>query len=301
MQSEELQAYLGSIAHLSVHTQQAYARDLRQLVDWCKSANISNWSHLDSRLLQKYIAQRHRQGMNGKSLQRNLSSIRRFFDYLEKRDLVDNNPARGLMPPKSEKRLPKLLDVDEAAQLLEFDEDDPLQIRDRALFELMYSSGLRLSELVALDTNSLDLTDRVVTVVGKGRKTRVVPVGRLAIKAIQRWLQHRQAMAKTDETALFVSQRGTRLGHRSIQKRIRDRAIQQGLNTHVHPHMLRHSFASHMLESSSDLRAVQELLGHADISTTQVYTHLDFQHLAKVYDAAHPRARKKNVNPPDED
>jgi len=189
--------------------------------------------------------------------------------------------------------LPKVLDVDQTTRLVDINAADPLAQRDRAMLELMYSSGLRLSELVALNMDEVDLDDAIVGVTGKGNKRRYVPIGRYAVDALNRWLQIRGGLASSEETALFVSRRGKRLGARAVQERLRQWAIRQGLPTHVHPHMLRHSFASHLLESSGDLRAVQELLGHADIRTTQVYTHLDFQHLAKVYDAAHPRARRK--------
>jgi len=194
---------------------------------------------------------------------------------------------------KTARRLPKVLDVDQTIQLVEIDEDDPLAIRDRAILELMYSSGLRLSELINLDMNEIDFSDALVTVTGKGKKTRTIPVGRHAVSALKTWLKKRNQFADENETAIFVSRRGRRISARNIQQRLKQWAIKQGLANHVHPHMLRHSFASHLLESSGDLRAVQELLGHADISTTQIYTHLDFQHLAKVYDKAHPRAIKK--------
>ncbi|MEE8234476.1 MAG: tyrosine-type recombinase/integrase, partial [Gammaproteobacteria bacterium] len=207
-------------------------------------------------------------------------------------DIVTQNPAVGLVTPKTPKKLPNTLDADQATQLVEIDATDPCAVRDKAIFELMYSSGLRLSELVNLNLESIDFADTIVTVIGKGNKTRKVPVGRYAIKAIKAWLKQRTAMIDSDLAALFVSNWGRRISIRTVQQRLRGWAIKQGLATHVHPHMLRHSFATHMLESSGDLRAVQELLGHADISTTQVYTHLDFQHLARVYDEAHPRAKR---------
>ena len=200
----------------------------------------------------------------------------------------------GINTPKSPKTLPKTLDVDQTIRLVEIADETPLSIRDRAILELMYSSGLRLSELTGLNLDSIDISDAIITVTGKGRKTRKVPVGRQAIKALKSWLKVRSEFTDNDENALFVSKRGTRISTRSIQKRLDQWAIKQGLVTHVNPHMLRHSFASHLLESSSDLRAVQELLGHSDISTTQIYTHLDFQHLSRVYDRTHPRAKKSN-------
>jgi integrase/recombinase XerC len=206
--------------------------------------------------------------------------------------LTKHNPAHGINTPKSPKRLPKTLDVDQTIKLVEITDEGPLAIRDRAILELMYSSGLRLSELKDLDLGSLDLADAIVTVTGKGNKTRKVPIGRQAIESLKKWLTVRREFKCEDEAALFVSNRGLRISTRSIQKRLDQWAIKQGLATHVNPHMLRHSFATHLLESSSDLRAVQELLGHSDISTTQIYTHLDFQHLARVYDKTHPRAKK---------
>jgi integrase/recombinase XerC len=206
---------------------------------------------------------------------------------------VQANPAEGVRAPKVNRRLPHTLDADQLAHLMELPGDTPLDRRDRAIMELFYSSGLRLSELVALDVTDMRSSDGLLQVTGKGNKARRLPVGRFAQAAIEDWLSERAHLARADEAALFVSQRGTRLSPRSVEARLRQRAIEQGMPRHVHPHMLRHSFASHVLESSGDLRAVQELLGHADISTTQVYTHLDFQHLAQVYDQAHPRARRK--------
>ena len=262
------------------------------MLEYCDSQGIGSWADLDGRQLRSFIAKRHRQGIGGRSLQRNLSAIRAFYRYLIQSNVVSHNPAHGIVTPKTAKKLPKTLDTDEAVQLVEIKDTGSLSIRDKAIWELMYSSGLRLSELVGLNLDSIDFGDGIVTVTGKGNKTRKVPIGRHAIKAVKQWLKDRAQMTDAEQQALFVSNRGTRISQRSVQSRLRDWAIKQGLSTHVHPHMLRHSFATHILESSSDLRAVQELLGHADISTTQVYTHLDFQHLAKVYDKAHPRAKK---------
>jgi len=263
------------------------------LLEFVNAQEVHQWNELDGRQIRSFVTWRHRQGIGGRSLQRNLSATRAFYRYLIGEGIAQHNPAEGVQAPKSPKKLPKLLDVDQAARLLEIDDKDPLAIRDRAILELMYSSGLRLSELVMLDLVSLDLADAVVTVVGKGNKTRAVPIGKQARKAIKQWLNIRDKMANDEEFAVFVSQRGNRISRRSIQQRLKQWAMKQGITSHVNPHMLRHSFASHLLESSGDLRAVQELLGHADISTTQVYTHLDFQHLANVYDDAHPRAHKK--------
>lgn len=296
MQSSEtqlLESYLKTLQHLSNHTRNAYQRDLDHLQTYCNKQDIAKWSELDGRQIRGFVAWRHRQGTGGRSLQRNLSAIRSFYRYLLEQGKVKNNPAEGIIAPKSARKLPKVLDADQTAQLVEIDQKDDLAIRDKAMLELIYSSGLRLSELVSLNLTDIDFSDRIVTVIGKGKKTRSVPVGKHAIKAIKNWLKIRQALVDESEQALFISKRSKRISSRSVQERLRQWAIKQGLSNHVHPHMLRHSFASHMLESSGDLRAVQELLGHADISTTQVYTHLDFQHLAQVYDKTHPRAHRK--------
>ena len=292
-EASRIDLFLGTLQHLSDHTRKSYQRDLKVLLEFVNGQEVHKWNELDGRQIRSFVAWRHRQGIGGRSLQRNLSATRAFYRYLIGEGVAQHNPAEGVRAPKSPKKLPKLLDVDQAAQLLEIDDKDPLAIRDKAILELMYSSGLRLSELVMLNIDSLDLVDAVVTVVGKGKKTRVVPIGKQARKAIEQWFKCRDKMANDEEFAVFVSQRGNRISRRSIQQRLKLWAMKQGITNHVNPHMLRHSFASHLLESSGDLRAVQELLGHADISTTQVYTHLDFQHLANVYDDAHPRAHKK--------
>lgn len=292
MEQVRVDEFLSSLHHLSPRTREAYRRDLALLVRYCLDKGISSWNRLDGRQLGSFIASRHRGGIGGKTLQRNLSAVRAFYRYLIRLDLAARNPAQGLVTPKTPRRLPRTLDVDQASQLVSINDQEPLSVRDRAILELMYSAGLRLSELTGLDLDGIDLTDAIVTVTGKGNKTRKVPIGRPAIQALRQWLVQRQDFATADQRALFVSQRGARINPRTIQSRLKQWAIRQGLATHVHPHMLRHSFASHILESSGDLRAVQELLGHADISTTQIYTHLDFQHLARVYDTAHPRAKK---------
>ena len=289
----KIDAFLGTLQHLSGHTRKAYAGDLAFFLDYCKQLDVNGWQDLDGRQVRGYVTQRHRKGIGGRSLRRNLSSVRAFYKYLLTRGEVTQNPAEGITTPKMEKRLPKTLDVEQSARLVEIKGDKELAVRDRAILELMYSSGLRLAECVGLDQYSIDIRDALVTVRGKGNKTRKVPVGKYALDAVSAWLKVRPQLAALGETALFVSTRGNRLSTRSVQQRLRHWALKQGLDTHVHPHMLRHSFATHMLESSGDLRAVQELLGHADISTTQIYTNLDFQHLAGVYDQAHPRARKK--------
>jgi integrase/recombinase XerC len=236
----------------------------------------------------------HKNGLGGKSIQRWLSSLRTFFNYCIKNQWINKNPVNGLTAPKSPKKLPKTLDVDQVNQLLSFTTANWIDFRDHAIIELLYSSGLRLAELSGLNLTELDLKECSVRVTGKGNKTRTLPVGRQAIEALKIWLQYRQNKVATESTAMFLNIHGKRLSPRSIQDRLKKISIRQGMQGKIHPHMLRHSFASHMLESSGDLRAVQELLGHQNISTTQIYTHLDFQHLAKVYDKAHPRASKKS-------
>jgi integrase/recombinase XerC len=291
-----LERYFNHLQHerrLSPHTLSNYRRDLTRLVEYCDNSGIAGWQQLDSQSVRTFVAWRHRKGAGGRSLQRELSALRSLFKYLLREGVVGYNPGLDIPAPKSEKRLPNALDVDQTTHLVEIEGDEPLVLRDRALMEIIYSCGLRLAETVGLDTDSIDRHDATVRVVGKGSKARVVPVGREALKALARWLQVRSQLAPPGEKALFVSQRGRRLSPRSVQQRMYEWGIRQGIASRVHPHMLRHSFASHILESSGDLRAVQELLGHADIATTQIYTHLDFQHLAKVYDAAHPRARKR--------
>ncbi len=290
--------FLETLGHLSPHTRSAYRHDLRILLDYCNAQEIARWRNLDGRQLRGFVAWRHRQGIGGRSLQRCLAAIRAFYRHLIARGMAAQNPALGIYAPKAPKRLPKVLDVDQAARLVNIEDDGLLSIRDRAMLELMYSSGLRLSELVNLDLDHLDLEDALVKVTGKGGKTRNVPVGRYAVLALTQWLAARSGMAAgADQHAVFLSRQGRRLSPRTVQQRFKHWAVRQGVAGHVHPHMLRHSFASHLLESSGDLRAVQELLGHADIATTQVYTHLDFQHLARVYDATHPRALKKKSIP----
>lgn len=291
-----LSRFFDSLRHerrLSPHTLKNYQRDLRQFLTWCETQKIARWSRVSQHQVRAYIAQRHRQGMSGKSLQRELSSLRSLFDYLLREQQVECNPARGVRAPKAQRKLPATLDADQINQLLEQPADDPLVLRDHAMMELFYSSGLRLAELVSLNLVDLDLDDASLEVTGKGSKTRRAPIGSKARQALEAWLGVRMALAAPLEEALFVSRRGRRISPRTVQQRTQLWAKKAGSPTDVHPHMLRHSFASHLLESSGDLRAVQELLGHADISTTQIYTHLDFQHLAKVYDQAHPRAKKK--------
>jgi integrase/recombinase XerC len=285
--------YLRFERRLSPRTVSAYRRDLAEFIHWCDERQIRLPDGIDSQHVRHYAATRHRQGLSPKSLQRHLSAIRAWFRYLLREGRVAANPAEGVRAPKVKRRLPHTLDADQVGHLLEIPGDGPLDRRDRAIMELFYSSGLRLAELVAVDVADVQSSDGLLQVTGKGRKSRRVPVGRLAREAIDTWLRARPQLAAAGETALFVSRRGRRLSPRAVEARLRQRAIEQGMPRHVHPHMLRHSFASHVLESSGDLRGVQELLGHADISTTQIYTHLDFQHLAEVYDSTHPRAKRK--------
>ena len=279
--------------NLSPHTRKNYALDLAALQLYCGQQEITDWKRLDVHHVRAFVAARHRQGLAPKSIQRLLAAVRSFYSYLQQEGAAVNNPAVGVRAPKAAKRLPKTLDADAMAHLLQIPGDEPEDVRDRAIMELLYSSGLRLAELISINLAELNLSEALVTVTGKGSKTRIVPVGRHALAAISEWLKVRSHLAKPDDTTLFVGGRGGKLSPRTVQARLRRWGKQQGVNQGVHPHLFRHSFASHLLESSGDLRAVQELLGHANISTTQVYTHLDFQHLAKIYDAAHPRARKK--------
>lgn len=294
----EVQAFIDYLRYerrLSPRTVEAYRRDLLEYLQFCEQQGLNPWHRVGQQQVRHYTAARHREGLSGKSLQRHLSSLRGMFRHLLREGRIDKNPAEGVRAPRTQRKLPATLDVDQVAHLLEIPGGEPLDLRDRAIMELFYSAGLRLGELAALDAHSTRNADGLLDILGKGRKVRRVPIGRMAGQAIEQWLQVRGELARDDEPALFVSRRGGRLSARSIEARIQRRAQQQGMPRNVHPHMLRHSFASHLLESSADLRAVQELLGHADISTTQVYTHLDFQHLAQVYDQAHPRARRKKT------
>jgi len=280
-------------------TIKGYRRDLALFFDYCRGLSLNqgqaldHWQQFNEHHVRVFIAQQHRSGLGGRSLQRLLSTLRSLFRFMLDAGLIRNNPATDVKAPKTGRKLPALLDVDQMQQLLADNDSGVLAVRDRALMELVYSSGLRLAEVAGLDVTDIDAADNTVRVTGKGSKTRVVPVGRQALEVIRLWRQQRVGLADSDETALFVSRKGRRLSHRAIQSRLAYWAGRQGLSSHVHPHMLRHSFASHLLESSGDLRAVQELLGHADIATTQIYTHVDFQHLASVYDQAHPRARRR--------
>ena len=280
----------------SQYTVKSYKRDLNCLSTYCESKSISLWTDLKQTDIRSYMASRHRQGLSSTSLQRELSAIRSFFNFLLKNQLTDNNPGQYIKAPKKTRKLPKTLDVDQIKSLLEAGTNSTIEIRDLAMFELFYSSGIRLSELAQLNLTDIDLTDKSLMVrSGKGGKSRMLPIGSKAVAAINTWLEHRIKSVTSTETALFISTRGTRLGQRSIELRLKQWCKKKGIAEHIHPHMLRHSFATHLLESSQDLRAVQELLGHSNISTTQIYTHLDFQHLADVYDSAHPRAKRKFI------
>ncbi|UNG19160.1 tyrosine recombinase XerC [Stutzerimonas zhaodongensis] len=291
----DLDAYfehLRTERQVSPHTLDGYRRDLVKVLSFCEKQQLVEWGQLKSPHVRQLIAEQHRHGQSGRSLARLLSSLRGLYRYLNQEGRCAHDPAAGISAPKGERRLPRLLDTDRAMQLLDGGvEDDFIGHRDQAMLELFYSSGLRLAELVGLNLDQLDLPAGLVQVQGKGNKARVLPVGRKAREALEAWLPMR-ALSNPPDGAVFVSQQGRRLGPRAVQLRVRQAGVRE-LGQHLHPHMLRHSFASHMLESSQDLRSVQELLGHADIGTTQIYTHLDFQHLAKVYDQAHPRAKRK--------
>lgn len=297
-----VQAYLAELAEQrrqSPHTLSNYGRDLRRLLQAAAERPLADF---DTLAVRRQVALLHGQGLSGRSLARLLSAWRGFFKWLLQRGLVPANPCAGIKAPKSPKRLPRALSVEETLGLLDQTPDtgdDRLNRRDQAMFELFYSSGLRLAELASLNLDVLEgmLVEGEVRVLGKRSKVRLVPVGSKAREALAAWAAVRQQLAAPEEQALFVSQRGRRLSLRMIQERLRLRALQAGITTRVHPHMLRHSFASHVLQSSGDLRAVQEMLGHASIASTQVYTHLDFQHLAQVYDLAHPRARRGSNSP----
>jgi integrase/recombinase XerC len=305
---ERFRRYLATERRCSPHTIAAYTRDLRSLGSYCDRSGLVSWSAVDSGHLRSFAARLHASGLGPRSIQRRLSAVRSFYEFLQReghalrgaaaadgeREVakIRSNPGQDVRAPKAARRLPQTLDADQMARLLEIPAGEPFAARDRAIMELLYSSGLRLAEIVGLDLGSLDLPDRTVHVLGKGEKARVVPVGRVALRTLEQWLGERAGLARSDEQALFVGRSGRRLGRRAIELRVAYWARRQGLSARVYPHLFRHSFASHLLESGAELRGVQELLGHADIATTQIYTHLDFQHLARIYDATHPRARR---------
>ena len=285
--------YLRSERELSIHTQQNYKRQLTCIVEQLLELGVENWQQVDAGWVRQIASKGMRSGLKASSLAMRLSALRSFFDYLVRQQILPANPAKGVSAPRKARPLPKNLDVDEMNQLLEVKDDDPLAIRDRAMMELMYGAGLRLSELVNLNVRDISLTKGDLRVIGKGDKERIVPFAGLAREWVANWLKLRGNIAHADETGLFVSKLGHRISNRNVQKRMAEWGQKQAVSSHINPHKLRHSFATHMLESSGDLRAVQELLGHANLTTTQIYTHLDFQHLAKVYDAAHPRAKRR--------
>ena len=292
-QQELLRDFLDQLVQqrrMSAHTASNYARDIRALLALCGERVPGSLTAHD---IRRFIATLHARGLAGRSLARMLSAWRGFYRYLARHHGATHNPCLDIRAPKSPKRLPQSLSPDEAARLVSIEGNDIGAVRDRAIFELFYSSGLRLSELTGLAPGDVNMGDATVRVTGKGNKTRVVPVGRHALEALERWLAGRAGIAGVDENALFVTRTGSRLSARAVQQRMKTWALRQGLTVNAHPHVLRHSFASHVLQSSGDLRAVQEMLGHASISTTQIYTHLDHQYLAKAYDQAHPRARRK--------
>ena len=293
---EWIDRFLSHLAHerrMSGHTITAYRRDLLSLAEFGKRRKLAAWNSFDNSQLRTFAAALHGGGLSPPSIQRHLSAARTFYEFLMREGHCARNPALDVRAPKPKKRLPATLDADQMGRLLAFRVDDSLSARDKAIMELFYSSGLRLAELVSLSLTSVDLADRTVRVLGKGSKTRIVPIGRKGVDALRMWLKERAGMVKSDVDALFVGQSGRPLSVRAVQLRVGVWGRRQALSVHVHPHMFRHSFATHLLESSGDLRGVQELLGHANIGTTQIYTHLDFQHLATVYEAAHPRARRR--------
>lgn len=286
--------YLRSEKGLSLHTQRNYRQQLETMAEYLVVLGLKNWEQVDAAWVRQLASKGMRDGMKASSIATRLSSLRSFFDFLVLRGIMSANPAKGVSAPRKQRPLPKNLDVDEVGQLLEVNEDDPLAIRDRAMMEVMYGAGLRLAEMVGINVKDLSTGRGEIRVIGKGDKERKAPYSGLAEEWVSKWLKVRSSLAHPDEPALFVSKLGTRISHRSVQKRMEEWGKKQSVASHISPHKLRHSFATHMLESSQNLRAVQELLGHENISTTQIYTHLDFQHLAQAYDKAHPRARKKD-------
>ena len=292
----DIQRYLSHIASqrgLSPVTIDNYQRNLNEFIELLKPKDIQTWQQLDTHQVRLLAKQLHQKGIKARSIATKLSALRSFLEYLVKNDQLTFNPAKGVSAPKLDKPLPKNISVDDMDQLLDISGDDPLTIRDHCMMELMYSSGLRLSELVGINLQDIKLTEKEIMITGKGSKQRLLPITKSAVEAVKRWLKIRVEFAIPDEKALFLSKQKRRISARSVQMRMEKWGLEQSLPSHVNPHKLRHSFATHMLESSGNLRAVQTLLGHADLATTQIYTHLDFQHLAEVYDKAHPRAKRK--------
>jgi integrase/recombinase XerC len=295
---QEFLSYLESVKQYSKHTISGYKRDLTKLSGYLLNIDIEDWQSVNEHELRTFVNSERRRGLSPRSIQRVLSTSRSFFEYLLVEGIIKLSPAQNINSPKSAQLLPKAMDADLVQRLLDFKPNGLIEVRDKAIAELLYSSGLRLSEVCTLDVQDLELKERVCRVTGKGNKMRVVPVGKKAIQAIRDWLIHRKELKHSKSSsseAMFLNNKGKRISARSIQLRLEKLCAQRGLPG-INPHMLRHSFASHVLESSGDLRAVQEMLGHADIATTQIYTKLDFQHLSKVYDSAHPRARKGTKN-----
>ncbi|UJF19411.1 tyrosine recombinase XerC [Vibrio sp. SS-MA-C1-2] len=284
--------YLHAERGLSLHTQRNYQRQLTAIAEFLTTSELSLWQQVDAAWVRQIASKGMREGLKASSIAMRLSALRSFFDFLIREGVLSANPAKGVSAPRQERRLPKNLDVDEIGQLLDVTEDNPLAIRDRAMMEVMYGAGLRLSELVGLNIKDINFRAGELIVTGKGDKQRLVPFSGEAKEWLNRWLKVRGELADSGEVALFVSKLGSRISNRNVQKRMAEWGQKQDVSSHINPHKLRHSFATHMLESSGDLRAVQELLGHANLSTTQIYTHLDFQHLADVYDKAHPRAKR---------
>lgn len=290
---EQFLAYLLAQRRLSSHTVTNYRRALGSLEQQLQEKQLTNWRQLTGDLIKQWVASSRQRGLSPRSIAMQLSSLRSFCKYLIEIKEIKQDPCIGIKAPKQNKPLPKNINVDQLNQLLNIEDDDPLAIRDRAMMEVFYSSGLRLAELANLDLNDIDHAQQLVKVTGKGSKQRLVPITNMALTQLKKWYIVRENMVSTHQYAVFVSKHGDRISHRSIQVRMKNWAQRQQISTSIHPHKLRHSFATHMLEESGDLRAVQEMLGHADLSTTQIYTQLDFQHLAKVYDQAHPRAKLK--------
>jgi integrase/recombinase XerC len=284
--------FLQSEKQFSQHTVKAYQRDISRFMAFCESQSIACWDNVDEQHIRQFVSQVHRQGLGGKSIQRLLSALRRLFRYLQANRRMRNNPAAHVQAPKSEHKLPDVMHHQQIDQLLFTESDEPLIVRDHAMLELLYGCGLRLAELISLNLNDINWQSSYLAVIGKGRKERHCPFGKQATKMLKKWVKCRELLVKEGENAVFINNRGLRLSAAGIRSRIRKLSLEKGISQRVYPHLMRHSFASHMLEASQDLRAVQELLGHAHLKTTQIYTHLDFQQLAKTYDSAHPRAHK---------
>lgn len=292
-QLEQFIQYIQSERQLSHLTQQNYRRQISEVILQLNEMTILNWQQVDASAIRKLLSFAKKSGLNSNSISLRLSALRTFFNWMVNNNLIAVNPAKMIASPKKPKLLPKNMDVDQLSHLLNINSDDPLMIRDKAMIELMYGSGLRLSELVGLNDSSVNLQDAELIVIGKGNKRRKLPMTQKSVDCLKHWINCRREFNRETE-ALFISRLGKRISSRNVQKRFAELGIEKSLLAHLNPHKLRHSFATHMLESSQDLRAVQELLGHSDLSTTQIYTHLDFSHLATVYDKAHPRAKKKS-------